>query len=69
MRNERFPPPPLALQPPSALASDFCFFSFLIILQIVNLLGRAISPSQGLYLNTGQHKHRINTYTCQTSMP
>jgi hypothetical protein len=25
------------------------------------LLGRLISSSQGLYLNTGQHKHRINT--------
>jgi hypothetical protein len=24
----------------------------------VGLLGRVISPSQGLYLNTGQHKHR-----------
>jgi hypothetical protein len=28
-----------------------------------------IFSSQGLYLNTGQHKHRINTYTHQTSMP
>jgi hypothetical protein len=27
-----------------------------------------ISSSQGLYLNAGQHKHRINTYTYQTSM-
>jgi hypothetical protein len=35
----------------------------------VGLLGRVISSSQGLYLNTGQHKHRINTYTHQTSMP
>jgi hypothetical protein len=26
-------------------------------------------PSQGLYLNTGQHKHRISTYTHQTPMP
>jgi hypothetical protein len=42
-------------------------FSFMIILQTVGLLGRVISSSQGLYLNTGQHKHRINTY--QTSMP
>jgi hypothetical protein len=25
--------------------------------QRVGLLGRAIIPSQGLYLNTGQHKH------------
>jgi hypothetical protein len=42
-------------------------FSFIIILQTVGLLGLVISSSQGLYLNTGQHKHRINTY--QTSMP
>jgi hypothetical protein len=35
----------------------------------VGLLGRVISPSQGLYLNTGQHKHRINAYTHHTSMP
>jgi hypothetical protein len=39
------------------------------ISQMVGLLGRVISPSQGLYLNTGQHKHRINAYTRQTSMP
>jgi hypothetical protein len=38
-------------------------FSFLINSHLVGLLGRVISPSQGLYLNTGQHKHRINTYT------
>jgi hypothetical protein len=44
-------------------------FSFMIILQTVGLLGRVISSSQGLYLNTGQHKHRINTYTYQTSIP
>jgi hypothetical protein len=37
--------------------------------QTVGLLGRVISPSQGRYLNTGQHKHRINAYTHQTSMP
>jgi hypothetical protein len=35
----------------------------MIILQTVGLLGRGISSSQGLYLNTGQHKHRINTHT------
>jgi hypothetical protein len=45
-----------------------CFF-ILIILQTVGLLGRVISPSQGLCLNTGQHKYRINIYTYQTSMP
>jgi hypothetical protein len=27
-----------------------------------------ISSSQSLYLNTGQHKHKINAYTHQTSM-
>jgi hypothetical protein len=38
-------------------------FSFLVYSQLLGLLGRVISPSQGRYLNTGQHKHRINTYT------
>jgi hypothetical protein len=56
----------LALQPPWALASAF---SFVIILQTVGLFGRVISPSHGFYLNKGQHKHRINTYTHQKSMP
>jgi hypothetical protein len=41
----------------------------MIILQTVGLLGRVISSSQGRCLNAGQHKHRINTYTNQTSMP
>jgi hypothetical protein len=45
------------------------FLSFFVISQTVGLLGRVISSSQGLYLNTGQHKHRINAYTHQTSMP
>jgi hypothetical protein len=36
--------------------------------QTVGLLGRVISPSQGRYLNIGQHKYRINPYTHQTSM-
>jgi hypothetical protein len=31
--------------------------------QSVGLLGRVISPSQGPYLHTGQHKHRINAHT------
>jgi hypothetical protein len=31
--------------------------------QSVELPGRVISPSQGRYLNTEQHKHRINAYT------
>jgi hypothetical protein len=33
------------------------------------VFGRMITSSQGLYLNTGQHKHRINIYTYRTSMP
>jgi hypothetical protein len=32
-------------------------------LQTVGLLGWLISPSQDRYLNTGQHKHRINAHT------
>jgi hypothetical protein len=44
------------------------FLRFMIILQTLGLLGRVISSSQGRYLNTGQHRHRINTYTHQTSM-
>jgi hypothetical protein len=44
-------------------------FSFMIILQTVGLLGRVISLSKGLYLDTGQHKHRKNAYRYQTSMP
>jgi hypothetical protein len=35
----------------------------------VGLPGRVISPSQGRYLQTEQHKHKINAYTHQTSMP
>jgi hypothetical protein len=31
--------------------------------QSVGLLGRVISPPQGNYVNTGEHKHRINAYT------
>jgi hypothetical protein len=37
--------------------------------QAAKLTGRVISPSQSRYLNTGQQKHRINSYTHQTSMP
>jgi hypothetical protein len=43
-------------------------FSFMIIFQTVGLLGRVMSSSKDLYLNTGQHKHRINTYRYRTSM-
>jgi hypothetical protein len=37
--------------------------------QTVGLLGRVISPSECRHLNKGQHKHKINAYTHQTSMP
>jgi hypothetical protein len=38
-------------------------FQFLdLFTQSVGLLGRGISPLQGRYLHTGQHKHRINAY-------
>jgi hypothetical protein len=54
----------------SHLLGPGLFFSFVIFFtQTVGLLGRVISPSQGRYLHTGQHKHRINAYTHQTSMP
>jgi hypothetical protein len=36
--------------------------------QTVGLPGRVISLLQGRYLNTGQHKHRINASTHQISM-
>jgi hypothetical protein len=42
---------------PYGLGVPFFFFRF-IILQKVGLLGRIISSSQGLCLNTGQYKHR-----------
>jgi hypothetical protein len=39
------------------------FFYLWIYIQLVGLLERVIGPSQGLYLNTGQHKHRIKAHT------
>jgi hypothetical protein len=45
----------------TALVDPGHFFSLLIYSQSVELLGRVMSSSQDLYLNTGQHKHRINT--------
>jgi hypothetical protein len=48
----------------SLLLGSGLFFSFVIIsTQSVGLLGRVISLSQGHYLQTGQHKHRINAFT------
>jgi hypothetical protein len=51
------------------LGPGLWFFNFIIILQTVGLLGRVISSSQGLYLNSGQQEHGINTCTYQISMP
>jgi hypothetical protein len=43
---------------------SFCsIFFFIFFTQTVRLLGRMISPSQGRYLHTGQHKHIINSHT------
>jgi hypothetical protein len=36
------------------------FFSFLIHTQSIELIGGGLSPSQGRYLHTEQHKHRTN---------
>jgi hypothetical protein len=53
--------------PYSPLLGPGLFFSFIIFFtQSVVLLGRGISPSQGGYLHTGEHKHRTNA---ETSMP
>jgi hypothetical protein len=51
------------------LGPGLCFSLSWSFSLTVGLIGRVISSSQGLYLNTGQHKQRINTYTHQTSMP
>jgi hypothetical protein len=48
----------------SPLLGPGLFFSSVIFsTQTVGLLGRVINPSQGRYLHTGQHKHRINAHT------
>jgi hypothetical protein len=47
-----------------------CYFILWIYTQSVGLPGRVIGPSQCLYLNTGQQKHRKkHTHTHKTSMP
>jgi hypothetical protein len=55
----------------ASLGPGLCFFLSVSrsFLQMVGLLGQVISSSQGLYVNTEQHKHRINTYTYQISIP
>jgi hypothetical protein len=46
-----------------SLVGPWPLFQFIeIFTQSVELLGRGISLSQGLYLHTGQHKHRINAH-------
>jgi hypothetical protein len=48
----------------SLLLGPGLVFSFVIFFtQSVGLLGRVIRPSQGRYLHTLEHKHRINAYT------
>jgi hypothetical protein len=44
----------------SPLLGPGLFCSVIFFTQTVGLLGRVISPSQGRYLHTGQHKHGIN---------
>jgi hypothetical protein len=53
----------------SPLLGSGIFFSLVIFFtQTVGLLGRVVSPSQGLYLNTGQHKHRYpSVRACEDS--
>jgi hypothetical protein len=45
------------VQGPGLLFSSVIFFT-----QTAGLLGRVISSSQGRYLNTEQHKYRINAH-------
>jgi hypothetical protein len=51
--------PSMALQP---FVGPWPLFSLLIYTQSVGLIGRGISPSQGRYLDTEQHKHTINAH-------
>jgi hypothetical protein len=53
----------LSIYDSTALVDLGRFFSFLIHTRSVGLFGRGISPSQGRYLHTEQHKHRINAHT------
>jgi hypothetical protein len=41
----------------------FFQFNFFTLRELVEPLGRGISPSQGRYLHTEQHKYRINAHT------
>jgi hypothetical protein len=55
----------LSIYGSTALVYLHCFFSFLIYTQLVALLGRGMSPSQGRYLHTTQTQNKRT----QTSMP
>jgi hypothetical protein len=61
-RNHLEPEIELSMQGSTALVDLGRFFSFVIYTQLVGLLGRGISPSQGRYLQN-------NTQCTQTSMP
>jgi hypothetical protein len=50
----------IALQPFVGPRSPF--YSFLIIYTVGRIPWTGISPSQDLYLHTGQHKHRLNVH-------
>jgi hypothetical protein len=53
---------PICLSGSTAHVDLARFFSFLTYTQSVGLLGQGISPSQGRYLHTEQHKHRVNAH-------
>jgi hypothetical protein len=57
----------LSIYGSTALVDLGRFFSFFIYTQLLWLLGRGISPSQGRYLHTEQHKKENKCI--QTSMP
>lgn len=52
----------LSIYVSTALIDLGLFISFLIYTQSLGALGQVISPSQGHYLHTGQHKHRIKAH-------
>jgi hypothetical protein len=45
------------------LGPGFVFSFVIFFTQSVGLLRRVISPSQGRYIHTGQHEHRIKAHT------
>jgi hypothetical protein len=51
------------LIPDTLTCRVLCYFILWTYTQSIGLLGRVIGPSQGLYLNTDQHEHRMNTHT------